>query len=247
MLRTACLMLIACIFCGCATVGPSRDDMAKSHYQMGQSYMSTRDYSNALKELLKGVELQPSNPDIHNLLAQAYQRKSAYVQAETHYLKALELKPEDPYIYNNLGALYLDLQRWKDAAGYFRKAADDLVFPYPVRALTGLGVAYHRAGEYTRAVMAYKEALVQFPNNLSVMYLLAQSYAKMDKYPLAEEVLEQALNIDPLDNVIRFEYAKTLLKQDKSDQAREQFREIANREDKTPLGKEARDYVELLK
>jgi Tfp pilus assembly protein PilF len=183
---------------------------------------------------------------MHNLLAQAYQRKSAYTQAETHYLKALKLKPEDPYIYNNLGALYLDMQRWNDAASYFRKAADDLVFQYPVRALAGLGVAYHRAGEYPRAVMAYKEAMKQFPGNLSVMYLLSQSYTKMHKYHLAEEVLEQALKIDPLDNIIRFEYAKSLLEQDKNAQALEQFREIANREDKSQLGKEARDYVQML-
>ncbi|MDY0211494.1 MAG: tetratricopeptide repeat protein [Desulfuromonadaceae bacterium] len=247
MLRTACLLLVVCTLSGCAAAGPSKNDMAKSHYQMGQSYMATQDYSSALKELLEGVKLQPDNPEMHYLLAQAYQRKSAYVQAETHYLRALKLKSEDPYIYNNLGALYLDMQRWDDAANYFRKAADDLVFQYPVRALTGLGIAHHRAGEYTRAVMAYKEALKRFPNNLSVMYLLAQSYVKLHKYPLAEEILEEALNIDPLDNVIRFEYARTLLEQDKRTLAREQFLEIANREDKTQLGKEARDYVELLK
>lgn len=246
MLRAACLLLIAWTLSGCAAAGPSRDDMAKSHYQMGQSYMSTQDYSSALKELREGVKLQPGNPDIHNLLAQAYQRKSAYAQAETHYLKALQLKPEDPYIYNNLGALYLDMERWSDAAGFFRKAADDLVFQYPVRALTGLGVAYHRAGEYPRAVMAYKEALNLFPGNLPVMYLLAQSYTKMHKYSLAQEVLEQALGIDPLDNVIRFAYAKILLEQNKNAQAREQFREIANREDNTQLGKEARDFAQML-
>lgn len=213
---------------------------------MGQSYMTVQDYSNALKELLEGVRLNPDDPDIHNLLAQAYQRKSAYAQAESHYFKALKLKQEDPYIYNNIGALYLDMQRWNDAAVFFRKAADNLVFQYPVGALTGLGIAQHRAGEYIQAVMAYREALKLFPNNLSVMYLQAQSYVKMGKYSLAEETLEQALKIDPLDNIVRFEYAKTLLEQDKKSKAREQFREVSNREDKTPLGKEAREYVEML-
>ncbi|MGM0415440.1 MAG: tetratricopeptide repeat protein [Thermodesulfobacteriota bacterium] len=246
MLRMISLLVILCCVCGCATNGPSKKDMAKSHYQLAQSYMATRDYSTALQELREGIRLQPRNHDMHNLIAQAYQRKAALEQAETHYLKALELKPDDPYIQNNLAALYLDMQRWDDAATYFRKAADNLVFKYPVRALTGLGVAHHRAGEYTQAVMAYKEALKQFPNNLTVLSLLGQTYAKMEKFSLAQEAFERALEIDPLDNALRFEYAKTLLKQERNDRAQEEFREIANREDKTKLGKEARDYLKML-
>jgi Flp pilus assembly protein TadD len=220
--------------------------MAKSHYQMGQSYMAMQDYSSALEELREGVRLQPRDPDMHNLIAQAYQHKSAFEQAQTHYLKALELKPDDPYIQNNLAALYLDMHKWDDAAIYFRKAADNLVFKYPVRALTGLGLAHHRGGEYTQAVLAYKEALKLFPDDLTVLRLLGLSYAKMEKFTLAQEVFEHALDIDPLDNTMRFEYARTLLKQNMNDEAREEFREIANREDDTPLGKEARDYLRML-
>ncbi|MCA1796072.1 MAG: tetratricopeptide repeat protein [Geobacteraceae bacterium] len=246
MLRMISILVVICCVYGCAATGPSEDDMAKSHYQLAQSYMAMRDYTSALQELLDGVQMQPRNPDMHNLIAQAYQHKAAFEKAEIHYLQALELKPGDPYIQNNLAALYLDMQRWNDAATYFRKAADNLVFKYPVRALTGLGVAHHRAGEYTRAVMAYKEALKQFPDNMTVLSLLGQSYAKMGKFSLAQEVFEHALDIDPLDNALRFEYAQTLLKQDENSKAREEFREIANREDKTRLGKEARDYLKML-
>lgn len=246
MLRVISLLVFICCIYGCAATGPSKDDMAKSHYQLAQSYMAMRDYSSALQELLDGVRMQPRNPDMHNLIAQAYQHKAAFEQAETHYLKALDLKPGDPYIQNNLAALYLDMQRWDDAANYFRRAADNLVFKYPVRALTGLGVAYNRAGEYTQAVMAYKEALRQFPDNLIVLSLLGENYAMMGKHSLAQEIFEHALDIDPLDNSLRFEYALTLLKQDENDRALEEFREIANREDKTKLGKEARDYLRML-
>lgn len=246
MLRLISLLVLGCCVYGCAVSGPSREDMAKSHYQLAQSYMATRDYSSALEELLEGVRIQPSNPDMHNLIAQTYQHKGVFEKAETHYLKALNLKPEDPYFQNNLAALYLDMHRWKEAATYFRKAADNLVFKYPVRALTGLGVAYYRAGEYPEAVMAYKEALQQFPDNLTVLSLLGQCYAKMEKYALAEEVFERALAIDPLDSALRFEYARTLLKHDKDEKAREQFREIANREDQTRVGKEAREYLMML-
>jgi len=246
MLRRISFLVVICCVYGCAATGPSKDDMAKSHYQLAQSYMAMRDYSSALQELLEGVRMQPRNPDMHNLIAQAYQHKAAFEQAEAHYLKALEHKPGDPYIQNNLAALYLDMQRWDDAATYFRKAADNLVFRYPVRALTGLGLAYHRAGEYTQAVMAYKEALKQFPDNLTVLSLIGQTYAKMEKFSLAQEVFERALEIAPLDNALRFEYAQTLLKQEENARAREEFREIANREDKTRLGKEARDYLKML-
>lgn len=247
MLKSISMCVLVCCVCGCAASGPSKNDVAKSHYQLAQAHMTMRDYSGALQELLEGVRMQPDNPDMHNLIAQAYQHKAAFEKAESHYVEALRLKPGDPYIQNNLAALYLDMQRWDDAATYFRKAADNLVFKYPVRSLTGLGVAHHRGGEYIQAVMAYKEALKQFPDNLTVLRLLGQSYVKMGKSSLALEAFERALEIDPLDNALRFEYAQTLLREGDDIRARQEFREIANREDKTKLGQEARDYLEMLK
>ena len=244
MYRIAGLFVFMLVF-GCAPTGPSTADMALSHYQLAQSYMVTRDFSSALKELLEGVRLQPDNPQMHNLLAQAYQRKGALPQAEQHYRQALKLQPDNPDYQNNLAALYLDMQRWSDAATYFRKAADNLLFKYPVRALTGLGVAYYYAGDYVQAVIAYKDALKQFPDNLNVLHLLGKCYEKMGKYDMSEEVLERAMEIDPQNNAMRMDYAKILLKQRKNERAQEQFREIANREDKSELGREARDYLKL--
>jgi tetratricopeptide (TPR) repeat protein len=124
--------------------------------------------------------------------------------------------------------------------------ADNLLFPYPVRALTGLGVALSRGGEPVQAVMAFQKALRLFPGNPTVLYLLGETYFDMGKHDLACDALAQALRLEENDNGIRFLYGESLVKLERYDEALEQFREIANREDDTALGRQARDLVRLL-
>lgn len=248
MLKTVALGLVfvaLLLIAGCAS-GVSSADRAKSHHKMAQSYLATKDYTSALQELLAAEQLAPADPEIQASLGTVYFHKKAYSQSEKHYLKSLQLLPADPNTQNNLAALYLETQRWSEAAVLFRSAADNLLFHYPVRALIGLGVAYHQDGQHLKAVLAYNEALQLVPANSLVLRLLAETYYAMGKYELARQRLEEVVRLEPNNNTARFLLGQSCMQLDDREAAAEAFREVANREDGSARGRQAREYLTLL-
>ncbi|MBW2185516.1 MAG: tetratricopeptide repeat protein [Deltaproteobacteria bacterium] len=221
-------------------------DLGLSHYKMAQSYMAAKDYTAALDEMLQAVNYKPNDAEYQATLAMVYFEKKAFVLSETHYKKSLQLRPGDPTVQNNLAALYLSMQRWDDAASLFRHVADNLLFRYQSRALIGLGVANFHGGHHMKAVLAFKEVLDGDPSNTSALYLLSKSYYSMAKYDLARQYLERTLLLVP-DNIdVHFLLGEALLQLEKNDAAAMEFREVANRADRTEKGQKAREYLQLL-
>lgn len=242
--RCVVMLFVVLLLGGCA--GTTHIDLAQSHYKMAQSYMATKDYSSALGEMLKAVETEPDNPDYQATLAMVYFEKQAYKQSEQHYKKALQLRPGDPAVQNNLAALYLNMQRWDEAAQLFRKVADNLLFRYKTRALTGMGVALSHGGKKMQAVLAFNEALKDYPDNISALYLLAQTYYDMEKFDLARQRLEKVLKLAPNDGGAQLLLGKCYMQLNQLDAAAAAFREVANREDGTALAQQAREYLQLV-
>lgn len=221
-------------------------DLGYSHFTMAQSYIAVKDYTDALDEMLQAVKYKPNDPDYHSTLAMVYFEKKAYPLSEKHYKKSLQLRPNDPTVQNNLAALYLSMQRWDDAASIFRVVADNLLFRYQSRALIGLGVANFHGGHPMKSVLAFKEVLDGDPSNTSALYLLAKTYYSMSKYDLARQYLERLLSIVP-DNIdARFLLGESLLQLEQNSAAANEFREVANRADRTEKGEKAREYLQLL-
>lgn len=239
------VLLVTLLTSGCApTVKPK--DQARSHYKMGQSYLAGKNYTKALHELLAAEKLAPADADIQAALGEVYFAKRAYDLSEEHYKESLSLRPDDPNVENNLAALYLDMQRWQDAARLFRKVADNLLFPYRVRALTGLGVAYQRHGDYIKAILAFNEALESAPGSTGIMALQAQTYMRMDKYDLAQEQLEEVVRLSPEFSAARMMLGECYLHLGMTQEAAMEFREVANREDGSERAEKARDYLKIL-
>ncbi|OQY20288.1 MAG: hypothetical protein B6I36_01485 [Desulfobacteraceae bacterium 4572_35.1] len=238
------ILLIALLLGGCA--GKTHIDLAQSHYKMAQSYIATKDHTGALTEMLQAVKIKPDNPDYQATLAMVYFNKQAYSKSEQHYKKSLQLRPNDPNVQNNLAALYLNMQRWDDAAALFRKVADNLLFRYKTRALLGMGVAYSHGGKNMQAVLAFNEALKEYPNNVSALFLLAKTYYDMDKFDLARQRLEKVVKINPDAGAARMLLGQCYMQLDQLDIAADAFREVANREDGTERANQAREYLQLV-
>lgn len=239
------LLIFGVVAAGCGPV-VTRQDRASSHHKMAKSYLAGNDYSRALQELLQAEKQCPEDAEIHAALGEVYFQKKAYELAEKHYKRALQIDPDNPTVENNLAALYLDMRRWDEAARLFRKVADNLLFPYTVRALSGLGIAYHYAGEHLKAVLVYNEALEVAPNDRMLLFLQAKTYRAMDKPDLARQRLEEVVRLYPDFNAARLLLGETYLQLDQRSAAINAFREVANREDQTVRGKKARDYLQLL-
>ena len=246
LLRLAVVSVVFSLLLG--GCGPTKRpvDMGESHYKMAQASISTRDYTTALKHMLEAVRLKPNNPDYHRTLGEVYMYKKAWEQAEQHLQKALELRPGDPEVQHTLGALYFSMQRWDESAAMFRKAADNLLFHYPVLSLLGMGKAYVKGGHNTKAVLAFQEALERDPGNLRALWDLGDLYYIMHKYALAEKCLSKFLQIAPENRNVRLRLGETYLQLEQNDKAAREFREVANKEDQSDLGLKARAYLDLL-
>ncbi|WP_321531146.1 tetratricopeptide repeat protein [uncultured Desulfuromonas sp.] len=239
------ILLVALVVGGCGPTTKPKDEV-RAHHKMGQSYLARKEYSKALNELLKAEKLAPDNAAIQANLAEAYYGKRAYELSEKHFKESLRLDPDNPNVENNLAALYLDMQRWDDAAQLFRKVSGNLLFPYRVRSLTGLGLAYQRDGEYIKAILALNEALDSAPGNTGILALQAQTYMWMEKYDLASKQLQKVMKLAPEFSAARLMLGECYLYLEDNTAAAEQFREVANREDGTERGDKAREYLKML-
>ena len=66
-----------------------------SNMFLGKSYYWARDYDRAIEQILKMIEIEPNQPDLHNDLADSYWMKKEYDKAAGEYEKALVLQGKD--------------------------------------------------------------------------------------------------------------------------------------------------------
>ncbi|MBI5586651.1 MAG: tetratricopeptide repeat protein, partial [Deltaproteobacteria bacterium] len=99
-------ILLLVLSTGCQTSPDVKED-ALSRMRLGDSLLQEGKATQALKELLRAVELDPENPTIRNLLGIAYLEKGLLPQASEAFKKALELDPKYVEVHNNLGTAYL--------------------------------------------------------------------------------------------------------------------------------------------
>ncbi|MEL6925903.1 MAG: tetratricopeptide repeat protein, partial [Bacteroidota bacterium] len=67
------------------------------------------------------------------------------------------------FVYHNLGITYFDLQRYLEAATWFRKALE--LEPSQLVSANYLAYAYHKHGDRASAEAAYQHAMRLSPNN----------------------------------------------------------------------------------
>lgn len=220
--------------------------LAEEHFRLGVSHLKSNNPTQALKELLQAVELDPKNDEINEALAQAYQRKKAYRLAEQHYLKAIEFSNDNPRYKNNLASLYLLMKEWDKAIDYFDQAASNLLFMNPHVALAGKGFAYLQKKDYRAALAQLKEATVMAPRFAQGYYLQGETYKAMGDSDRARIALEKALNIAPNYVQALYQLAVLDLETDRIDAAIDHFEKVVDLAPLSELGMQAADMLRAL-
>jgi Tfp pilus assembly protein PilF len=179
------LILIPFLITGCASNRVSSsaggNDNVQAMEDMGLSLVRQGDLRAGLEQLLKAVELEPKNPDLHHELALVYRDLEEYDYSLQHFNRALNLKPEFPEASNNLGTLYLLMGEWDSAIESFQAAVDDLLYKTPHIAYKNMGFAYYNKGEYEKAIESYLMALKEFPNYASCHVNLGIAYEALNR------------------------------------------------------------------
>ena len=64
-------------------------------FMLAADYYYSRDYDRAIEQLMKMVEIEPNQPDLHNDLANSYAMKGEYDKAAAEFEKELMLQGKD--------------------------------------------------------------------------------------------------------------------------------------------------------
>jgi predicted O-linked N-acetylglucosamine transferase (SPINDLY family) len=125
-------------------------------------------------------------------------------QALKHYQQALLRNPKDLEAQVNCGNLCIELHRYEEAAGYFRRIFRLLKTNLDVRnalcyALQELGNESHASGRYATAEACFKEALDYQPANAAYLYNLANAQRELGKSKEAAIHYQKAIQLSPND------------------------------------------------
>ncbi|MEM6869327.1 MAG: tetratricopeptide repeat protein, partial [Cyanobacteria bacterium P01_C01_bin.121] len=68
-------------------------DYAAKHTKRAKTYLTQKNYDQAVQELRDALKLTPQNPELHSMLGQAYYKQQLSGMAKAHFRRALKLKP----------------------------------------------------------------------------------------------------------------------------------------------------------
>jgi predicted O-linked N-acetylglucosamine transferase (SPINDLY family) len=121
-----------------------------------------------------------------------------------HYQQALLRNPKDLEAQVNCGNLCVELHRYEEAAGYFRRLSRILKTNLDVRnalcyALQELGNESHASGRYAMAEACFMETLEHQPANAAYLYNLANAQRELGKPKEAAIHYQKAIQLNPTD------------------------------------------------
>jgi Tfp pilus assembly protein PilF len=240
------LILLLPLMSACASSQAARKQ-ASYHYQMGLSYLGENNVTGALVELTEAEKIDPDSPDLQFNLGRAYFLKGHFNLAEQKFIRALKLKSEFSEARFNLGLVYLELKRWDEAVFQFKLVTEDIFYQNHNLAAINLGIAYMNKGEYAKSLATLRSVVDNDPRNPIAKVYLGQLYLKVDKVELAIMEFNNALTIHKNYANAYYNLGLAYLKNKDNRAAIAAFREVVRITPESELGRQSREYVDLLK
>ena len=249
MRNIAVIFLVAASFL-LTSCGPSlkqRKEEAYIHYRTGEVQFAEKNYPAALEELMKAVELNPSDATYRNMLGLAYFAKKMNHEALKEFNEAVRLTPDYSEAHLNAGAVSSELGDFDAAIAHFKAAAGNVVYKTPEYAWNNLGWAYYNKGMYQNAVESYKKAIEALPAYQMAYYNMGLALDKMDKADEAAQALRKTIELAP--NFAEAHYQLGLVSVRRKDKktARQAFSRVMELAPRGDKARSAKEYLDLLK
>jgi len=119
------------------------DERVRSY--LGGYYFGQQDYTKAIEQYKKAVEIAPDYSIAYNMLGYSYRQIKNYSEAENAFKKYIELVPNDPNPYDSYAELLLKVGRFNESITNYQKALNvDQNF---VSSYLGIAANYMYKGE----------------------------------------------------------------------------------------------------
>lgn len=226
MITTLILLLTGCATNSPITKSPEQKK-AELYYSHGSKALIIKDYTSALKNLLKSVEYDDNNSKAHNNLGMAYFFKKNLSKAKFHLKKSLSINPKNSDARNNLGSIYLHEKKYNLAKKEYITVTKDLVYPLQHRVYYNLALidlVYNRINKATKNLLkSVSENETYCP---SFFQLGAISLQKREYHQALDYFKKASLGTCVNDPRPHYQVADTLLKLNEYQRALFKFKEI---------------------
>lgn len=191
----------------------------KANYELGLLERYLCEFKDAQTHLEKAMNIAPTEPVCPYDLAILMQDERKYKEAEKLYKRALKLAPNDVSIRYRLSTLYIATHQNNAAKQLLKKIIqDDPTWDAPLNQLSYIVAV---SGDQPKAIALLQRAHKLNPKNTDVLYRLAWSYCHVSKdYKMSEQLYRDLVKLSPGKALYRKEFAKCLLLQGKTDEAK---------------------------
>jgi tetratricopeptide (TPR) repeat protein len=176
---------------------------AESLFQHAEEFVKIRQYQKALNIYLECLELEPNHSRALSRVAEIYCRRAEYYKALDYVVKVLQYNAYDADANFIYGVIYRELGNLPDAKESFGWAARSM--QYRSASYTQIAEIYIKNENFKRAERYAEQALDYDRYNLNAYKALAIACRKQNRTQEALKILNQILNIDPLNHWARYE------------------------------------------
>lgn len=175
--------------------GAPRQSAADVYVELSSAYLREGSLGEALKNANKGVLVDPSSSNAHNMIALVHQRLGQGELAESHYRKAVALDPDNPYVLNSFGSFLCTQGLYDDADTYFRRAVGNPLYRTPWLAWHNAGVCALKRERRESAETYFRNALKSNARFAPALLQMADISLQQENYMSARAYLQRYIQI----------------------------------------------------
>ncbi len=173
-----------------------KDPQNAAAYQLkGIALARKGDSDGALENFLKSLELDPKRGDINMNIGSVYFSRGLMSSALSYMKNAVKIEPSNPLYLYQIGLIYFYLERYDDAADFFKLSySRSIDYHEPV---LWLGLSLERMGKYPEALKNYLKAVSMSPGDFFARYKAASLLLKTGNRKEALSQIKKSLLIRP--------------------------------------------------
>ena len=182
---------------------------------IGELAIDKSDYQEAVKSLMRAVELRPEDPQIHFLLAKAW--SSSDSEKATKFLQAaVDLNPKHPESLLMQAEHYVDSEAYEDAESILESMLK--VNPHHPEAWALRAAIAHLTGHYQEEGQHRKAALARWQMNPVVDHLIGKKLSQHYRFAEGVDYQRRSLKLNPTYLPAKFQLAQDLLRVGRDDE-----------------------------
>ncbi len=207
----------------CAAALAQNPNLAVVHTALGDLYVSTGRYADAVIEYKAALAVEPTSVESLFGLGDAYLRQKKLDEAEASLRQAVGMHPGDSTAYNTLGGFFFRTGRYEEAAAQYQYVVG--LDPNNMHGYANLGTAHMLNGDFAAAAPAFQRAIEIRPTREAYTSLGLMHYYLGD-LEAAISSHTRAVELAPNNRLARSNLGDALWIAGRTDAARREF-EIA--------------------